>query len=84
MKIVIDTNILLVSIPPHSKYRPILDAFSKRKYTLVVTTDIYFEYIEVLEKLAAKGVTEYIENALTISRNVLKHEVYYNWEFNYC
>ncbi len=43
MKIVIDTNILLVSIPAHSKYRPIFDAYSKRKFTLVITTDIYFE-----------------------------------------
>jgi predicted nucleic acid-binding protein len=54
MKVVIDTNILLVSIPPHSKFRPILDAFSIRKYTLIVTTDIYFEYLEVLEKRSAK------------------------------
>jgi len=79
MKIVIDTNILLVSIPAHSKYRPILDAFSKRKYTLIVTTAIYFEYIEVLEKLSAKGVTKYIEDALVVARNVLKPEVYYYW-----
>jgi putative PIN family toxin of toxin-antitoxin system len=79
MKVVIDTNILLVSIPPHSKFRPIVDAFSIRKYTLIVTTDIYFEYLEVLEKRSAKGVIEYVEKALTISRNVLKAEVFYNW-----
>ena len=79
MKVVIDTNILLVSIPVKSKYRPILDAFSQRKFIIVVTTDIYFEYLEVLEKLSAKGVTDYIEDALTISRNVLKAEVYYYW-----
>jgi predicted nucleic acid-binding protein len=80
MKIVIDTNILLVSIPAHSKYRPILDAFSKRIYTLIITTAIYFEYIEMLEKLSAKGVTKYIEDALVVARNVLKPEVYYYWD----
>ncbi|MCW3110444.1 MAG: putative toxin-antitoxin system toxin component, family [Segetibacter sp.] len=79
MKVVIDTNIFLVSIPVHSKYRPILDAFSKRKYTLIVTTDIYFEYIEVLDKLSAKGVTRYIEDALTVARNVINPEIYYYW-----
>lgn len=79
MKIVVDTNILLVSIPPHSKYRPIFDSFSKRNYTLVVTTDIYFEYIEVLEALAAKGVVKFIEDALRISRNVLTPDIYYNF-----
>jgi putative PIN family toxin of toxin-antitoxin system len=79
MKVVIDTNILLVSIPHHSKYRPVLDAFAKRKYTLVVTTDVYFEYLEVLEKRSAKGVIEYVEKALNISRNVVKPEVFYNW-----
>jgi len=72
MKIVTDTNILLVSIPAHSKYRPIPDAFAKRKYTLIVTTAIYFGYAEVLEKLSVKGVTKYIEDALIAARNVLK------------
>lgn len=79
MKVVIDTNILLVSIPVHSKYRPILDAFAKRKFTLIVSIDIFFEYLEVMEKLSAKGVAKYIEDTLTISRNVLAPEVYYNW-----
>ncbi len=79
MKVVIDTNVLLVSIPAHSKYRPIFDAYSKRKFTLVITTDIYFEYIEVLEKLSAKGVSNYIDDSLVFARNVLKPEVYYYW-----
>lgn len=79
MNIVIDTNILLVSIPAHSKYRPVLNAFSNRKYTLIITTAIYFEYIEILENLSAKGVAKYIEDALVFARNVLQTEVYYNW-----
>ncbi len=66
MNIVIDTNILLVSIPAHSKYRPVLNAFSNRKYTLIITTAIYFEYIEILENLSAKGVAKYIEDALVL------------------
>lgn len=79
MKIVIDTNILLVSIPAHSKYRPIFENFVKRKYTLVITTAIFFEYLEVLEKLAAKGVSDYIDDSLVFARNVFQPEVYYYW-----
>lgn len=46
---------------------------------LILTTAIYFEYIEILENLSKKGVAKYIEDALVIGRNVLQTEVYYNW-----
>ena len=43
LKIVLDTNVLLVSISSKSRYRPILDAFLNEKFELCVTTDILME-----------------------------------------
>lgn len=48
MKIVLDTNILLVSISPSSMYRWVFDGFLDESYTLCVTTDILMEYEEIL------------------------------------
>ena len=48
MKIVLDTNVLLVSISPRSRYRWVLDALLDQRYTLCVTTEILLEYGEII------------------------------------
>ena len=48
MKVVLDTNVLLVSISPRSRYRWILDALLDQRYTLCVTTEILLEYGEIV------------------------------------
>lgn len=67
MKIVIDTNILLVSISSHSEYRWIFDSLLDEDFTLCVTTDILIEYEEILNrhmgKSLASTVLQIIENA---------------------
>jgi rRNA-processing protein FCF1 len=40
MKVVIDTNVLLMSIPRISKYRPIFDKLLKGKYRLAISEGI--------------------------------------------
>lgn len=48
MKIVLDTNVLLVSISRRSRYRWILDALLAGRFTLCVTTEILLEYGEIV------------------------------------
>ncbi len=48
MKIVLDTNVLLVSISRRSRYRWILDALLAERFTLCVTTEILLEYGEIV------------------------------------
>ncbi len=50
MKVVLDTNILVVSIPLHTRYYPIFDAFLNGHFSLCVTTDILAEYAEILHQ----------------------------------
>ena len=49
MRIVLDSNVLLVAIGRKSKYRPIWDFFLEGKYQLVISEYIIHEYEEILE-----------------------------------
>ena len=46
MNIVLDTNVLLVSLPSHSIYHHIYQALQSKAYKLFVTNEILTEYEE--------------------------------------
>lgn len=52
MRVVLDTNILLTSIPRNSKYRIIFDRFLLKQFTLVLSNEIVVinsdEFIKIL------------------------------------
>ena len=68
MRVVIDTNILLVSVSDRSPYHLIFKSFIEGKYSLCVTTEILDEYAEILHtyssKFLANNTLEVIENAI--------------------
>jgi len=68
MRIVLDTNVLLVSISPRSPFRWIFDAFLEEKFTLCVTTEILAEYEEIIARESnpemASLALQLIENAV--------------------
>jgi len=51
MRVVLDTNSLLVSISKKSKYRPIFDGILQGKFTLLITNEILSEYTEIIERM---------------------------------
>jgi|GEM_PF-1037140 len=57
MKIVLDSNVLLVAIGKKSKYRPIWDAFIEGKYQLILSEDILHEYEEILLQHTNQQIT---------------------------
>ena len=67
MRIVLDTNVLLVSFSSKSAFRWVFDAFLDEEITLCVTTDILIEYEEIIGKhmgaKIANTVLQLIENA---------------------
>lgn len=79
MKVVLDTNVLLVALARKSEYRIIFDAFLNEEISLCVTTDILVEYEEIIGKhLGAKlasNLLQLIENA----PNVEWVTKYYKW-----
>lgn len=81
MRAVLDTNVLLVSIPFGTPYYPIFDAFLNGRFELCITTDILDEYAEKLQEKynlrpsVAENTLKALENSPDIYR-VLK---YFSW-----
>ena len=80
MKVVFDTNVLLVSISKKSKYRPIFDSVLNGTVDLLITNEIISEYSEIIGRKTNEIVSNNIIEALLILPNVLKTEVYFKWK----
>ncbi len=80
MRIVLDTNVLLVSIGKKSRYRPIFDAFLQQKYTLIMSNDLLLEYAEIIEFKTNALVADNIIELLLSKPNVVQSEIYFKWE----
>jgi uncharacterized protein len=72
VKIVIDTNVLLVCISQKSSLHWIWQALVTQRFTLCVTTDILDEYAEIIEQQmgfqAAESALSTIENLPNVER----------------
>lgn len=79
MKIVLDTNVLLISLPTKSKYRPIFDYLTNGKFKLAISNEIISEYMEIIEQKINEIIANNVIELLLSLENVLKVEVYYKW-----
>ena len=79
MRVVLDTNTLLVSIGRKSKYRIIFEALLEGRIRLLLTNDILSEYVEILEARTSPIVAENIASFLLRSPDVERTEVYFRW-----
>ncbi|MEO6758075.1 MAG: putative toxin-antitoxin system toxin component, PIN family [Saprospiraceae bacterium] len=83
MKVVLDTNIILASISPFSKYRPVMDGFEQGDFILCLTTDILLEYEEKLAENFNPTVAELFTGGLLLKQNVEFIEVFFHWRLIY-
>lgn len=79
MKIVLDSNVLLVAISSRSSYRPIWEAFINSKYQIIISDEVIYEYEEILQQRSAPGVAEIVTEIFVESSDVIFQHVYYNW-----
>lgn len=79
MKVVIDTNILLISLPSQSPYHEIIKAFNQKLYQLIITTAIFLEYEEILSERANSFVANNVLGAFLEASNAISVNTYYNW-----
>jgi putative PIN family toxin of toxin-antitoxin system len=79
MKIVLDTNILLVSIAKKSPYRVIFDALLDGKFELIISNEILSEYAEIITQKTNTIVATNICEMLVSLPNVKKQDVFYKW-----
>ena len=80
MTIVLDTNCLVVCLPSTSPYYCLWQAFRDMRITLCYTTDIIYEYSEILERFFRQKMTTDVINELLLAPNVIKTNNYYRWD----
>ena len=79
MKIVIDTNCLLVSLSSSSRYYCLWQAFCNKQFTICYTTDIINEYSEILPRFLHNQMVNDVINDLLFAPNVIKSNIYFRW-----
>ena len=79
MKVVLDTNVLLVSVSGRSPYRWVLDQLMAGTYTLCFTHDILEEYEEVLGSHLGSSVAREVVAGLLQLPNHERVEKYFFW-----
>ena len=79
MKVVLDTNVLLIAVSRKSRFHKIFSSLVDGEYTICITDDILFEYEEILKKyldgVVAESIMEIFENA----QNVIWINKYFKW-----
>lgn len=79
MRVVLDINILLISLPLRSRYRPIFDALKSGRYELFISNEILFEYHEKLGENTSPLVADNVIKLLLSLDNVTLQHVTYRW-----
>lgn len=79
MKVVIDTNVLLSSLPRISKYRPIFDKLISGKYELAISNEIFQEYVEIIGRKTTFQIAQNLGKLIMNLANVENTEIYFHW-----
>ena len=79
MKVVIDTNILLVSISKKSPLHWVFKGFLDEEYVLCVTTDILMEYEEIITQHMGYKVADNTLRTIRDAWNTHFITRYYQW-----
>ena len=80
VKVVLDSNVFLVSIPRKSEFRLIFDALINKDFELVLSTDILNEYAELIETKANREVASHLMEMLINLENVTLQDIYFKWD----
>lgn len=80
MRVVIDTNCLLVSIPPQSGYYWLYEAFKSKRFEWVISNEIITEYEEQLATRYSGNTAVLVLNILASATNVTFAEPHFKWQ----
>jgi putative PIN family toxin of toxin-antitoxin system len=79
LRVVLDTNIVLVSLTSHSRWHGVYRALAEGGYSLIVSNEIMSEYAEkILSKYDRATAENFLRSLLTLP-NVEFQEIYYRW-----
>ncbi len=78
--IVLDTNVLVQSIPSRGRFRPILEGFDVGRFLMVVSHEILIEYEEILRAIGGPSAWSAFESLLEFrEEHVRRVEPTYFW-----
>ncbi len=80
LKVVLDTNVFLVSLVSHLKYYWVFETLIDGKYELAVSNEILTEYLEVVSQRYGLINTETKLDFLLFFPNVRLVTPYYHWQ----
>ncbi|QMU63807.1 MAG: putative toxin-antitoxin system toxin component, PIN family [Flavobacteriaceae bacterium] len=78
-KIVLDTNVLLVSISEKSKLHWVFKTLIEKNYILCVSTEILSEYAEIIEQHLGSEVSESVAGIIENLSNIERVTTYYRF-----
>ncbi len=81
MRVVIDTNCLIASIPPKSKDFWLYLAFRDQAFTWVISNEILNEYYEILSAFYSPQTAEIVIEVLLAAPNTELTEAYFSYNF---
>ena len=79
MKIVLDTNCLIMAISSKNKYHIIWKSFLAGKYTLCVSNEILEEYVEVIGRNISPTVADMVAYTRLAKKNVLRFDPHFRF-----
>jgi uncharacterized protein len=78
-KIILDTNVLLVSLAPQSPYFLIFEALIEEKFELVIHNEIISEYEEVISKRYNSAIVNDVLEMVLHLDNTIRQDIYFKW-----
>jgi putative PIN family toxin of toxin-antitoxin system len=80
MRVVIDTNVLLVCLSPRSEGHWLWQSLLSEAFEIYVTTDILNEYAEIITREMGQEVAEVALDLLTDLPNTHQIQKYFLWQ----
>ncbi len=79
MRVVIDTNCLIASIPRKNQEYWLYKAFRDKQFDWVISNDVLLEYEEMIGSFYSVETAELVVNILLLAPNVVKSEPFLKW-----
>ena len=80
LRIVLDTNVLLVSVSSKSPYYWLYEALLEERYEMLVSTAILLEYEEIIGRMMSRKAASDVMGLLIESPNVLWVDPHFQWQ----
>ncbi len=78
-RVVLDTNVLLVSISSRSQYHWLFQGMLQDEFRVVITNEILTEYEEIISNKYSVSVAKNVIRTLLLLPNVDKIDIFYYW-----